>query len=137
MDIPINVLLIEDNPGDARRIRELLAEANEISCCLLCADRLSSGIRQISDGGVDVVLLDLSLPDSRGIETFSKFHAQAKGLPIILLTGLEDGNLAMRAVREGAQNYLVKGDTTPRSLARAIRLAIERQTILTASADTV
>ena len=137
MDSPINVLLIEDNPGDARLIRELLSEAREISCCLQCADRLSSGIRQIADGGVDVVLLDLSLPDSRGFETFSRLHEQAKELPIILLTGLEDGTLAMRAVREGAQNYLVKGAATADSLARAVRLAIERQKTLAASADTV
>src|SRR5439155_2973805 len=76
MENQISVLLIEDNPGDTRLMQELFREAKGISVCLLCADRLSSGLKQISDGGVDIVLLDLSLPDSKGFDTFTKLHAQ-------------------------------------------------------------
>jgi Flp pilus assembly CpaE family ATPase len=135
MDNHINILLIEDNPGDTRMIRELFAEARGISPCLLCADRLSSGIQQLRDGGVDVVLLDLSLPDSQGFDTFSRLRAHSKGLPVILLTGLEDEELGMRAVREGAQDYMVKGAVTSQSLARAVRFAVERQNTLVASSE--
>ena len=135
MDNHINILLIEDNPGDTRLIRELFAEARGIAPCLLCADRLSTGIQQIRDGGVDVVLLDLSLPDSQGFDTFSKLRAHSKGLPVILITGMEDEDLGMRAVREGAQDYMVKGAVTALSLARAVRFAVERQKTLEASSN--
>jgi Flp pilus assembly CpaE family ATPase len=135
VDNHINILLIEDNPGDTRMIRELFAEARGICPILLCADRLSSGIQQIRDGGVDVILLDLSLPDSQGFETFSRLRAQSKGLPVILLTGLEDEELGMRAVREGAQDYILKGSVSSLSLARAVRFAVERQKTLAASVD--
>ncbi len=123
----IHVLLIEDNPGDTRLIRELFAEAKGVSTALLCADRLSSGLQQIAEGGVDVVLLDLSLPDSKGFDTFTKLRERTNDLPVILLTGLDDEELAIRAVREGAQDYLVKGSVTAQSLARSVRFAVERQ----------
>ncbi len=126
MQEQINVLLIEDNPGDTRLIRELFAEAKAVSACLLCAGRLSSGLKQLAEGGVDVVLLDLSLPDSQGFDTFTKFRAQAPAVPVIVLTGLDDEELALRAVREGAQDYLVKGNATCQSLARSVRFAVER-----------
>ncbi len=122
----INVLLIEDNPGDVRIIRELLRETGGASVALVCADRLSSGLQQLTEGGVDLVLLDLSLPDSKGLETLTKLRAAAKGLPVILLTGLDDEELAVKAVREGAQDYIVKGSVTAQSLARSIRFAVER-----------
>ena len=135
MDNHINILLIEDNPGDTRMIRELLAEAKGISPVLLCADRLSSGIQQLRDGGIDVILLDLSLPDSQGFDTFIKLRAHSMRLPVILLTGIEDEELGMKAVREGAQDYMVKGSVTSPSLARAVRFAVERQKTLAASAN--
>jgi DNA-binding response OmpR family regulator len=122
----INILLIEDNPGDVRIIRELLREANGASVALVCADRLSSGIQQLTEGGVDLVLLDLTLPDSKGLETLTKMRAAAKGLPVILLTGLDDEELAVKAVREGAEDYIVKGSVSAQTLARAIRFAVER-----------
>lgn len=127
----IHVLLVEDNPGDTRLIRELFAEAKGVPTALLCADRLSSGLQQITEGGVDVVLLDLSLPDSKGFSTYTKLREKAKDLPVILLTGLDDEELAIRAVREGAQDYLVKGSVTAQSLARAVRFAVARQKTLT------
>lgn len=120
------ILLIEDNPGDTRIIKELLREGSGTGVALLSADRLSSGLKQLSEGGVDLVLLDLTLPDSKGLDTFTKLRATAKGVPVILLTGLDDEELAVRAVREGAQDYIVKGSLNAQSLGRAIRFAVER-----------
>src|ERR1700686_1199629 len=122
----INVLLIEDNPGDTRLIRELLKEATGVPTGLLCADRLSTGLELLSKGGVDVVLLDLSLPDSKGLDTFSKVHTHAKELPVIVLTGFDDEELAMKAVRDGAQDYMAKGSVNSQSLMRSLRFAVER-----------
>src|SRR5260370_11593578 len=122
----INVLLIEDNPGDARMIRELFVEAKATSVALVCADRLSQGLAMLSEGGIDIVLLDLSLTDSKGFETFVKVREKARETPVIVLTGLDDEVLAMRTVREGAQDYIVKGSVTPHALTRCIRFALER-----------
>jgi signal transduction histidine kinase/HPt (histidine-containing phosphotransfer) domain-containing protein len=122
----INVLLVEDNPGDTRLIRELFAEG-AVSVGLWCRDRLSSGLERLAEGGIDVVLLDLSLPDSRGFDTFMRLRAQAKELPIIVLSGLDDEELAIRAVREGAQDYVVKGSVNSYALTRSVRFAFERQ----------
>jgi Flp pilus assembly CpaE family ATPase len=129
----INVLLIEDNPGDTRLIRELLKEAKGVPTGLLCADRLSTGLELLSKGGVDVVLLDLSLPDSKGFETFSKVHTRAKELPVIILTGFDDEELAMKAVRDGAQDYMAKGSVNSQSLMRSVRFAVERNRNIAAS----
>src|SRR5262249_54858402 len=85
--------------------------------------------------GVDVILLDLSLPDSQGFDTFSKLRAYSQGLPVILLTGLEDEEVGIRAVREGAQDYILKGSINSSALARAVRFAVERQKTLAASAN--
>jgi Flp pilus assembly CpaE family ATPase len=129
----INVLLIEDNPGDTRLIRELLKEATGIATGLLCADRLSTGLELLSKGGVDVVLLDLSLPDSKGFDTFSRVHTHAKELPVIVLTGFDDEELAMKAVRDGAQDYMAKGSVNSQSLMRSVRFAVERNRKMAAS----
>jgi len=123
----IRVLLIEDNPGDVRLIRETLAEVRGAHFGLECVGRPSTGLERLAADGIDVVLLDLSLPDSVGFDTFTTVHAQAPQVPILLLTGLEDEALGARAVREGAQDYLVKGQAGGGSLARAIRYAIERK----------
>src|SRR5271169_6209120 len=122
----INVLLIEDNPGDARATRELLKESKALSIAMEWRDRLSSGLTRLSEGGVDLVLLDLSLPDSRGFSTFTQLSAKAQDLPVIVLTGMDDEAVALWAVREGAQDYIVKGRTNPRSLVSSIRFAVER-----------
>jgi len=133
----INVLLIEDNPGDTRLIRELFNEAKGVPTSLLCADRLSSGLEMLSKGGVDVVLLDLSLPDSKGFDTFSRVHMHAKELPVIVLTGLDDEELAIEAVRDGAQDYITKGAVTSQSLMRSVRFAFERNRKMAASPHSV
>jgi len=121
------VLLIEDNPGDARLIRKMLTKAKVVLFELECANRLSTGLERLAEGGIDLVLLDLSLPDSPGLDTFAKTYAQAPHVPIIVLTGLDDQELAVHAVREGAQDYLVKGEVDSNLLLRAMRYAIERK----------
>jgi signal transduction histidine kinase/DNA-binding response OmpR family regulator len=123
----IKVLLIEDDAGDARLIREVLNEVRGVAFEVECADRLSTGMERLAAEGIDVVLLALSLPDSRGLDTFAKAHAQAPQVPIIVLSGLDDEELAVRAVREGAQDYLVKGQVDSDLLVRSMRYAIERK----------
>jgi PAS domain S-box-containing protein len=124
---PINVLFIEDNAGDARLIREMLVEADVVRFKLECADRLSSGLERLAEGGIDCVLLDLTLPDSHELDTFARVQAQAPEIPIVVITGLDDETLAIEAVRRGAQDYLVKSYLVGYVLARTIRHAIERK----------
>ena len=137
----IRVLLVEDNPGDVELIREALADVQEAAPAeplveLAHVDRLAAGLARLADssgaagpagGGIDVVLLDLSLPDSRGLDTFRKVRGAAPNVPVVVLSGVSDGARAARAVREGAQDYLVKGETDGRLLVRALRYAIERR----------
>src|SRR2546430_405266 len=104
------VLLIEDNPGDARLIQEMLAETPDKSFELTHrATTLAAALKIIDGGEVDLVLLDLTLPDSNGVETFSRVRACAARMPVIILSGLDDEKAAIRNVHEGAQDYLVKG----------------------------
>ncbi len=123
------ILLIEDNPGDVRLIQEMLTQAIQDGYQLECADRLSKGLKRLGMGGIDLVLLDLGLPDSQGLRTFDKVHAQAPAVPIVLLTGLDDKMLALQAVRQGAQDYLVKGNVDSTVLCRAVRHAVERKQV--------
>ena len=124
---PIKVLLIEDNPGDARLIREALAEARGATFDLAWVERLEMGLQRLAEGGIDVVLLDLGLPDSWGLDTVSRAHAQARQVPIIVLTGSEDEEVGVKAVQAGAQDYLVKGEVDSNLLVRSMRYALERQ----------
>ncbi len=126
----IKLLLIEDNPGDVRLIREALKEGDRTEFELECTDLLSKGLERLSKGGIDAVLLDLSLPDSLGVDTFFKVQAQARELPIVILTGLEDETTAMKTVKDGAQDYLFKGRLDGQLLERSLRYAIERQRML-------
>ncbi len=123
----IKVLLIEDNPADAAFIEEMLAEAKDVSFDLEWKDRLSIGLERIAKKGIDVVLLDLNLPDSKGFNTFTRMLSQAPEIPIVVLTGLDDETLAMRAVRTGAQDYLIKKYVNSNLLVRTIRYAIARR----------
>ena len=125
----IRVLLIEDNPGDARLIQEMLSKMRDDSLDLECVMQLSSGLERLSEGGVDAVLLDLSLPDSQGLDTFTRMNVQAPQIPIVVLTGLSDETLGVQAVRQGAQDYLVKGQVDSGLLMRAIHYAIERKRV--------
>ena len=124
---PIKVLLIEDNPGDAGLIEEMLAQAREALFHFECVDRLSAGLQRLGQGGIDVVLLDLGLPSSQGLEALAKAHAQTPQVPIVVLTGLYEQALGVRAVREGAEDYLVKGQVDSDWLERSILYAIERK----------
>jgi serine phosphatase RsbU (regulator of sigma subunit) len=119
------VLLVEDNPDDADLLRELLASSPEFR--LTHAENLDRALEILSNGAFDVVLLDLSLPDSRGFDTFSAVHANAAAIPIIVLSGLSDERLAVKTVNEGAQDYLVKGHVDGHLLVRAMHYAIERK----------
>jgi DNA-binding response OmpR family regulator len=121
-----NVLLIEDNPDDAFLIQEMLAEGNGVFE-LTHADRLSKGLERVAAGGLDAILLDLSLPDSHGFDTFARVQAQAPGVPIVVLSGFDDEALAIKAVKEGAQDYLVKGQGDGSLLVRSVRYAVERK----------
>lgn len=125
---PIRVLLIEDNPGDARLIQELLKDTGNINLRFEHVSSLKEGLKYIGDPEkpLDAVLLDLGLPDSQGFETFSRFHEEAEAFTVIVLSGLNDVDLAVHAVRSGAQDYLVKGQITGETLLRSIRHAIER-----------
>ena len=123
----VRVLLIEDNPGDARLIQEILTEVEVPAFDLERADRLSTGLERLAEGGVDVVLLDLLLPESQGLDTFRQVYAQSPHVPIVVLTVLGSEDLALQTVYEGAQDYLVKGQVDGDLLVRAIRYAIERK----------
>lgn len=120
------VLLVEDLPVDARLIQIVLGEAPDVTFDLKCAERLSDAFERLGSAAYDVVLLDLSLPDSLGFETFRALHARFPSVPIVVLSGLDDEQLALRAVHAGAQDYLVKGRDTELFLVRAIRYAVER-----------
>lgn len=123
---PIHVLLIEDNLGDVRLLQELLREVTSVQVNLEPVYRLSIGLQRLNETKFDLVLLDLSLPDSQGFDTFDQLRTHARAVPIVVLTALNDETLALKAVQEGAQDYLVKGQVTGELLVRAIRYAIER-----------
>jgi len=123
----IRILLIEDNPGDARLIRELLAEGGGASFDLEHVDCLSKGLTRLAQGGVGIVLLDLTLPDSHDLDGLGKILAQTLEVPIVVLSGVSDERVTIKAVRGGAQDYLVKGKIDSNLLVRSLRYAIERQ----------
>ena len=128
-DRALKVLLVEDNPGDAHLIKRLLTKSSATKHTLDAVNRLDAGIEQCDQGSFDVVLLDLGLPDSQGFATVATMRAAVPHLPIIVLTGLDDLELALHAVREGAQDYLVKGTATVDTLERAMYYAIERKNL--------
>jgi signal transduction histidine kinase len=126
----LRVLLLEDDPGDAGLIRALLSEAEGVSIDVEVFERFSSGVAHLGREKFDVILSDLGLPDSQGLETFIKMHTFYPDIPVIVLTGSSDEELAFRAVRSGAQDYLVKGEIDGKSLLKSIRYAVERQKLL-------
>ncbi len=128
----IKLLSIEDNPGDARLIRAMLAQARSLAWDLPRFDlewvqTLADGLARLDKGGIDVVLSDLDLPDSRAGDTFAAVHAHAPQVPIVVLTGREDEELARHTVRAGAEDYLFKREMSGPLLAHALIYAIERQ----------
>jgi two-component system cell cycle sensor histidine kinase/response regulator CckA len=122
----IRVLLVEDNPGDARLFTELVRDTGAGQWNLVHVDRLSAALERLRHETFDVMLLDLSLPDADGLDTLIRAHTEAPKVPIVVLTGHDDEALAVRAVRAGAQDYLVKGRMDGDLLVRSIRYASER-----------
>jgi PAS domain S-box-containing protein len=120
------MLLIEDNSGDIRIIKELLKEAKEFKFDLRIAENFSKGLICIEEAPFDIILLDLMLPDSSGIETLERMLDEISISPIIVLTGMDNMNLAIKAVKAGAQDYLVKGQIESNSLILSIFHAIDR-----------
>ena len=126
-DKRISILLVEDNAGDRRLISEMLAEASNVTFDVKYADRLQAAMEYLGQNRVEVILLDLGLPDSQGLETLKKTYAQVSETPIVVLTGLNDEMIGAQAVNEGAQDYLIKGQVDSNLLRRTIRYAIERK----------
>jgi signal transduction histidine kinase len=134
---PIKILLIEDNPADAHLIRLLLADkkvrglGSPPTFEVLHVNRLAAGLAYLEEMHLDIILLDLSLPDSHGTKTFERVIEASPQIPIVVLSGLDDEGVAVKAMQLGAQDYLVKGTIESDILERSIRYAIERQTLLT------
>ena len=124
---PIRLLLVEDGAADALLLEYMLAEVAEESFQVSRAELLADALRYLTNDRFDAILLDLSLPDSRGVETVVKVNAAAPHVPIVVMTGQDDKATAMEAVRRGAQDFLIKGQVGGRLLARAIRYAMERK----------
>lgn len=127
MNKKIKILVVEDNPGDVRLIEEMLKSAGaRMKAEITKADTLNRGLISLSETEFEVIILDLGLPDSQGLNTFESIHSHAAKTPIIVLTGLADEELGMIAVNEGAEDYLVKGEIDGRLLSRSVSYSIER-----------
>jgi signal transduction histidine kinase len=122
----LQVLVVEDNAGDVRLLREMFNGEKPGSFELTHLLRMSEAEIHLAKGGVDITLLDMGLPDGHGLETVRRAHAAAPGVPLIILTGLDDEALAAEAMTQGAQDYMIKGQIESRALPRALRHAIER-----------
>ncbi len=126
-----SVLLIEDNPGDADLVRLRLTEGQS-PVKVNCVNRLADGLASLTVETPSVVLLDLNLPDSHGAETFRRVIEHSPNVPVVVLSGQDDEALALKAVHQGVQDYLVKGNLSSKHLERAMRYAVERQALLRA-----
>jgi glutamate dehydrogenase (NAD(P)+) len=131
----IRVLLIEDNPVHVRLVEQLLQDSKAPTFSLTSAERLADGLSRLDGQNFDVVLLDLSLPDSQDLETFIRVRSHAPAMPIVIVTGLDDIKLAAKAIEAGAQDYLVKTQLHRASLTRSLRYAIERTRVRDAEWD--
>lgn len=125
-EAPIRVLLIEDNPGDARLIQEYLSEAPDQFFVVDTVERLGDGLDRLGERPYEVVLLDLHLPDAVGLDSLSQIHMRASHVPVVVLTGLDDEAVGIEAMHQGAQDYVTKSDLTPEALVRSLRYAIGR-----------
>jgi diguanylate cyclase (GGDEF)-like protein len=131
MNDRLKVLLVEDNPADARLIEEMLKDIGAMKLELEHAISLSQGVKKLSEEHFDALLLDLNLPDSRGgIWTLEQILAQTPDMPVIVLTGLDDETTGIRAMQEGAQDYLAKGSINGDALVRSIRYSVERKKLM-------
>lgn len=124
---PLKILLVEDNPDDATLLQDILFMKEKYSWNIKRVDRLSAAFDALEEKEVDVIVLDLFLPDSIGLETLEALRQKIKTIPVVVMTGLKDEQTGIEAVRKGAQDYLVKGQITADSFLRTIEYAIERQ----------
>ena len=125
---PIKVLLIENDKGDADLVRELLLEERAWSFEVEWVSRLEKGLERLRLNEVEVVLLDLGLPDSQGLDTFLRLHDEKPSVPVVILTGSHrDSEVGLEAIKRGAQDYIEKGEGNGRILGRVLRYAIERK----------
>lgn len=122
----MTILLIEDNPADVEMIREMLSNQKGSSFDIINADRLSEAKPYFADSRIDIILLDLGLPDSQGLDTLLRVREQAREVPIVVLTMLDNEETGLHALKDGAQDYLVKGQMTAPLITRSLRYAIER-----------
>lgn len=129
---PIKVLLVEEDPSGVEYLRRTFASSNQARFETEWVQSLNEALERLSRGGIDVMLLDLNLPDSEGIGTFDRANAFAPDVPIVVLTDLDDQELAMRTVQGGAQDYLVKDTVSPGLLMRSILYALERHRLFSA-----
>lgn len=129
-DDRIRVLIIEDNPGDAKYIEIMLANSKGSVFELVTADCMSAALKQLEENNFDVVLSDIGLPDSEGKNTFLKLNERTPDVPIILLTGIDDESFAVQLIKEGAQDYLIKGKFNTELLTRSIHYSMERSRLL-------
>lgn len=127
LSAPVNILLIEDSPADAGLLRAALNEVPEQTFRLSRVETLNDGLKRLCESSFDVLLLDLSLPDSLGLSSLERINDVAAQLPVVVLTGLDDEKIAAQAIDRGAQDYLVKGHQDGRTIARSIRYAISRK----------
>ncbi|HEY5509399.1 MAG TPA: response regulator [Prolixibacteraceae bacterium] len=127
----ITILLIEDNTQDIRLINEMLKEIRSFNYNLETVATLKEGCEQIQKNNFDIILLDLNLPDSTGRQTFQKVIDCCKEIPVVLITGIEDEELSLKLIKEGAQDYLTKQNLNPDLLGKSILYSIERQALLT------
>ncbi|MBQ12658.1 MAG: hypothetical protein CMJ45_14050, partial [Planctomyces sp.] len=123
----LTLLLVEDVPGDARLLRETLADGPSTNIELEWTDTLSSTLERLAEGGIDLILLDLGLPDSVGLDTLSKVKESAPAIPVVVVTGDNNHAAGVKAVQSGAQDYLSKDELDSSVLERTVRYAIERK----------
>jgi len=123
----IRILLVEDSPEYGQALQNILTSSPPYEFQVDRAIRLEEAHRQMSRSKYDVILLDLTLPDSYGLDTFTRTHSLSPDTPIVVITDLDDESMAVTAVREGAQDYLIKGESDKQRIARSLRYAVERQ----------
>jgi DNA-binding response OmpR family regulator len=121
-----SLLLIEDNAGDARLLREMFAESGTFDMEMTQVGCMREAEKVLTERAVDIILLDLGLPDTEGLGAVQRAHAAAPRVPLVVLTGLDDESMALLALQEGAQDYLVNGQIEARGLLRSLRFAVER-----------
>ena len=127
----LTVLIVEDNPDDYFLLKEVLESAEIVDAVIFHESKLGSGLSTAASKPIDVAIIDLSLPDSFGLDTFVTFHERFPFLPTIIMTGAKDQEMAFEAVRQGAQDYLFKSELLSSAIVRSIRYAIERQHLTT------